>query len=252
MTTKTKTKKKSKPKPKARRHVEKKLALRFCPTAWAKLLYFRDRTDNEVGGFGITKPDDLLYITDFVTVKQEVSAVSVKFDDEAVANYFEDQVDLERKPEQFARIWLHTHPGSFAEPSCTDESTFKKVFGTCQWAVMFIIAEDNKTYAQLDFNVGPGAKTKIPVKVDYSYDFGPSDKEKWDAEYAANVTIENCLISMGDNQGDGLFDGVNDLALPYDVVDQLEDMSPAERQMVMDELACRSDIWEQEMEGMQL
>ena len=50
---------------------EKKLALRFCPTAWAKLLYFRDKTDNEVGGFGITKADDLLYVTDFVTVKQD-------------------------------------------------------------------------------------------------------------------------------------------------------------------------------------
>ena len=57
------------------------LTLRFSPTAWAKLLYFRDKTDNEVGGFGITEPDDLLFIRDFVTVKQEVTCVSVEFDD---------------------------------------------------------------------------------------------------------------------------------------------------------------------------
>ena len=55
--------------------------LRFTPTAWAKLLYFRDRTDNEVGGFAITPADDLLFVTEFVTVKQEVTTVSVKFDD---------------------------------------------------------------------------------------------------------------------------------------------------------------------------
>ena len=82
----------------------KRLALRFSPTAWAKLLYFRDKTDNEVGGFGITQLDDLLFVIDFVTIKQEVTGVSVKFDDEAVADYFDAQVDLGRKPEQFARI----------------------------------------------------------------------------------------------------------------------------------------------------
>ena len=59
------------------------LALRFSPTAWAKLLYFRDKSDNEVGGFGVTEADDLLYVVDFITVKQQVSCVSVKFDDQA-------------------------------------------------------------------------------------------------------------------------------------------------------------------------
>ena len=68
----------------------KQLILRFSPTAWAKLLHFRDKSDNEVGGFGITEPDDLLYVRDFLTVKQQVSAVSVSFDDEAVADFFEE------------------------------------------------------------------------------------------------------------------------------------------------------------------
>jgi hypothetical protein len=102
---------------------DKRLALRFSPTAWAKLLYFRDKSDNEVGGFGITEPDDLLFVKEFVTVKQDVTPVSVKFDDEAVANHFEDQVDLGRKPEQFARIWLHSHPGDSPEPSIIDEES---------------------------------------------------------------------------------------------------------------------------------
>ena len=62
--------------------------LTFTPYAWAKLLYFRDKSDNEIGGFGITEKDDLLLITDFVTVKQDVSCVSVSFDDNAVADFF--------------------------------------------------------------------------------------------------------------------------------------------------------------------
>ena len=80
----------------------RKVALRFSPTAWAKLVYFRDKSDNEVGGFGISDPDDLLFVREFVTVKQEVTCVSVKFDDSAVADFFDDQVDLGRKPGQEA------------------------------------------------------------------------------------------------------------------------------------------------------
>ena len=68
--------------------------LRFCPTAWAKLLFFRDRGQTEIGGFAITQPDDLLYVVDFATVKQEVSIASVAFDDQAVADFFDTQVQL--------------------------------------------------------------------------------------------------------------------------------------------------------------
>jgi proteasome lid subunit RPN8/RPN11 len=110
----------------------KRFVLRFAPTAWAKLLYFRDKSDNEVGGFAITTPHDLLFVTDFITVKQEVTGISVKFDDIAVADFFDSQVDLGRKPEQFARIWLHSHPGDSPEPSMIDEETFARVFGSCQ------------------------------------------------------------------------------------------------------------------------
>ena len=42
--------------------------LRFSPTAWAKLLFMRDMTGNEVGGFGITQANDLLFVTDFALV----------------------------------------------------------------------------------------------------------------------------------------------------------------------------------------
>ena len=68
--------------------------LRFSPYAWSKLLFFCHYGDTEIGGFGISDPDDLLFIRDFQSVHQMVSSVTVAFDDTAVADFFEEQVDL--------------------------------------------------------------------------------------------------------------------------------------------------------------
>ena len=230
----------------------RRLALRFSPTAWAKLLYFRDKSDNEVGGFGITEPDDLLLVKEFVTVKQQVTAVSVKFDDEAVADLFENQVDLGRKPEQFARIWLHSHPGDSPEPSIIDEETFERVFGNCQWAVLFVVAQDNKTHAKLSFNVGPGGQVLIPVGIDYSQAFGPTNQELWDAEYASNVKAAKWLSSRAGKISDSTKQDLSGYALPHDFVDELENMNPTERQFILDELAVRPDLWDEEEEVISL
>jgi hypothetical protein len=173
----------------------------------------------------------LLFIRDFVTVKQKVSCVSVRFDDDAVADFFEDQVLLGRKPEQFARIWLHTHPGNFAQPSTTDEETFLRVFGSCQWAVMFILAQDNRSYAQLSFHVGPGGQILIPVGVDYSLPFGLTDVAAWDEEFCENVTTDDMekLLERP--------------AVPTTILNEFEKI-PADQQMdVLEELAVRSGFW---------
>ena len=228
----------------------RRLALRFSPTAWAKLLYFRDKSDNEVGGFGITEPDDLLCVREFVTVKQEATAVSVKFEDESVANFFEDQVDLGRKPEQFARHWLHTHPGDSPEPSIIDEETFERVFGDCQWGMMFVIAQNNRTYAKLSFNVGPGGQVLIPIEIDYSQDFAPSNHELWDAEYAANVKAAKWLTNRKVREDSSTRHDLTGYALPYDFIEEFERMEPEERQFVLDELAEKPELWNEESEVM--
>jgi proteasome lid subunit RPN8/RPN11 len=229
-----------------RREKHRGLALRFSPTAWAKLLYFRDKSDNEVGGFGITEPDDLLTVVDFVTVKQEVTAVSVKFEDEAVADFFETQVDLGRRPEQFARMWLHSHPGDSPETSIVDEETFKRVFGNCQWALMFVVAQNNKAYAKLKFNVGPGGQLLIRTEVDYSQEFGSSDHELWDVEYNANVKAGDWLDVGTDRDARSSELDLSSYALPYDFLEEFENMEPAERQFILNELADRPDLWDEE------
>ncbi len=164
-------------------------ALRFSPTAWAKLLYLRDVGDSEIGGFGITAAADLLLVEDIVLVEQTASWISVEFCDQAVADYFDAQVDAGRRPEEFGRIWIHTHPGSSPQPSSTDERTFERVFGGSDWAVMFILARGGQTYCRLRFNVGPEGELAIPVDVDYSSAFSASDHSAWLEEYSACVRI---------------------------------------------------------------
>ena len=231
-------------------------SLRFSPTAWAKLVFLRDITDNEVGGFGITEADDLLFVTDFVLVKQKVTSISVSFDDEAVADLFEDQVEAGRKPEQFARIWLHTHPGNSPQPSCTDEETFARVFGSCDWSIMAIVAQQGGTYARLRFNAGPGGDTKIPVCVDYNCEFDASDFQAWQQQYLANVSEDhivslsgrskkNRLTEEADVFGSDGFDSLSDLS-GEDVLSEIDSMDPMEREYFMEELSIRSEFWNED------
>jgi len=191
-------------------------------------------------------------VKEFVTVKQEVTCVSVNFDDNAVGEFFDAQVDLGRKPEQFARVWLHSHPGDSPEPSSVDEDTFERVFGKCQWAAMVIVAQDNSTYARLSFNVGPGGQVLIPTAIEYSQEFGPTDHEAWEAEYTANVTALDWFNVMpaGDAQRDK--SESHACTLPCDFLSEFEDMDPAQRQLILDELAERPELWNEESEVMLL
>ena len=218
----------------------------------------RDLTDNEVGGFGVTEADDLLFVTDFILVKQKVTCVSVSFDDEAVADYFDQQVEFGRLPEQFGRIWLHSHPGDSPEPSCTDEQTFARVFGSCDWAIMFIVAQGGKTYARLRFNSGPGGEVNVPVFVDYSYEFDAADFEVWQQQYISNVA-EDTAFSLNKKSNKSQLEetevfgnsGFDSLAVSCseDLIEELELMHPVERQAFMEELAVRSDFWDEYESG---
>ena len=165
-------------------------SLRFSPTAWAKLLFLRDYGESEVGGFGISASDDLLYVEDVQLVKQVCSWAHVAFDDESVADHFDVQVEEGRQPEQFSRLWIHTHPGDCPEPSGVDEECFDRVFGRSDWAVMFILARGGRSFARLRFNVGPGGHIEIPVSVDYSQHFAASDHDAWQQQYLANVEVQ--------------------------------------------------------------
>src|SRR5688500_16898225 len=76
-------------------------SLRLTPYAGAKLLYLRDLGNSEVGGFGISSASDLLLVEDICLIQQLCSEVTVRFDDQAVADYFDQQVDAGLPPERF-------------------------------------------------------------------------------------------------------------------------------------------------------
>jgi proteasome lid subunit RPN8/RPN11 len=173
------------PAPKPKRPV-----LRFTPTAWAKLLFLRDVGPTEIGGFGLAAAGDLLLVEDIALVEQVCTAVHVAFEDRSVADLFDEQVDAGRQPEEFGRIWVHTHPGNSAEPSRTDEVTLERVFGTSDWAVMFILARGGQSYARLRYNVGPGADVQLPIEVSYCRPFEASNQALWQCEYDRCVRPE--------------------------------------------------------------
>lgn len=168
-------------------------ALRFSPTAWAKLLFLRDAGDTEVGGFGISAADDLLLVEDVQLVRQVCTMASVAFDDHSVADFFDRQIDAGIPMARCGRLWLHTHPGTSPTPSVTDEETFARVFGRTDWAAMFILARGGQSYVRLRFHVGPGGDIELPVHVDYSRPFAASDHEAWLAEYQTNVEMPASL-----------------------------------------------------------
>ena len=134
-------------------------------------MFLRDIGTTEVGGFGISTAKDLLLIQDFILIPQVCSAVTVSFADDAVAEFFDHQIDLGRQPQEFARIWIHTHPGNCARPSSVDEETFSRVFGRSDWAVMAIVACGGETYARMQFHAGPGGSLQLPIDVDYAAPF---------------------------------------------------------------------------------
>jgi hypothetical protein len=228
----------------------KTAVLRFTPHAWAKLLYMRDSGDTEVGGFGIANSNDLLLIEDFVTVTQVATAASVNFSDEAVADFFDQQVDAGRQPEQFARVWIHTHPGNCPNPSAVDEETFARVFGGSNFAIMLILANGGDIYARLRFNVGPGGEVLVPVEIDYDCMFAASDHEAWELEYQKNIDARQMALSFF-GQGRSRFGGTvdademfgSDMDIDDVTVAELADMDPSEREFVLGELGCNPDEW---------
>ena len=166
--------------------------LTFAPLAWLKLQFLCHAGPTEVAAFGLSAPDDPLHLDDVLVVEQRAGPVSVAFDDAAVADLFDAMADAGVAPAQFARIWLHTHPGASVEPSGTDEATFARAFGACDWAVMAILGRTGRVSARLTFGAGPGGSLDLATAVDWAA--WPRDAARlteefpgWEREYDALV-----------------------------------------------------------------
>lgn len=170
----------------------------FAPLAWLKLQYLCHAGPTEVAGFGLTAADDPLYVEDVLVVRQRATPVTVAFDDAAVADLFDAMADAGVPPARFARVWLHTHPGASVTPSSTDEATFARAFGGCDWAVMAVLGRTGRMSARLRFNAGPGGSVELPTAVDWAaWPALAADPDRtldervadWQREYATLVEV---------------------------------------------------------------
>lgn len=185
-----------------------KLSLRFTRYAWGKLVYVNELSTTEISGFCIASAKDLLLVEDIAFLQQVNTGASTLLNDEAVADHFDDQVDAGRKPNQFARIWLHTHPGAhfgkntqrirkivgnddflIPSPSGVDEATISRVFGDCDWAVMFIYGGGATGYARLVLKKPVDGQIVMPVEMQRKgKDPTKKDFKKWKQEFEKNIT----------------------------------------------------------------
>ena len=176
--------------------------LRWSPYAWAKLKWFCARGGTEVGGFGVTAVDDLLYVEDFRTVKQTASVAKFDFDDEALNDYMSSMADAGIPPNRCMRVWVHTHPGGLDRPSATDEEVFTRV-GTGAHNIMFILTEDGKTYGELRLRTANmDASRKLSTAVEFRGAFAgvtPGDIANWEQEYCDTI-MEEC-VTVGHTRG---------------------------------------------------
>ena len=60
-------------------------------------------------GSNLSAAEDHIYIQDFIPVRQHIPPVTVRFDDAAVADYFDACVDQGISLNRCGRLWLHTH-----------------------------------------------------------------------------------------------------------------------------------------------
>lgn len=206
-----KQKEKQKPEIKTLETLDPKLRLIFSVPAWLKLQYLCHLGDTEIGGWGITREDDPLYVEEFEIIKQRCTAVTMKFDPIAISDHMARQfVRHKRQPNNCMRVWIHTHPGGMsAQPSGVDVDTFHTELKN-DWMVMAILAKNGDTFARIAYNKGPAIECDIPVLVDnaaflsgdYEANFQAllGQQEVWKADYEACVTKEHATHSFGNRQ----------------------------------------------------
>lgn len=172
--------------------------IRFTPYAWGKMSCLMAMAGGkESGAYGISGVEkDLLCIEDIAIPKQQVTGVMTEFDGDCIGEYYESMVVLGRKPEQFARIWLHTHPFSKGcpSPSQVDEDTFAESFKDCEWAVMIIFGKNMDTYCRIKGNISSfSLESDAYCCVDYSSTFKgltSDDIKSLKEEYEKNVSVK--------------------------------------------------------------
>jgi len=87
------------------------------------------------------------------------------------------------------------------------------------------------------------------VEVDYGCEFGPSDHEAWKTEYKSNVRADSWTWSLGETY-EPLAAASASMCTADEWLEAFEAMEPCDRRFVIDELAAKPELWDEESEVM--
>lgn len=182
--------------------------LQFTPYAWSKLLYLRDKGNTEVSFFAVSRKESLDVVEDLFMPFQYGEWATTEFVEEKLPLFFDSMVDAGYHPEEFARIWCHTHPGTSASPSGKDESTFSSEFAGPNWAIMFIVGKEGATTCRLRYKCHPdlnhilpeGSSQELSVQIAWgknSKEISDTVRASWDAEYSERLLRKSYKSPIG-------------------------------------------------------
>lgn len=164
-----------------------KPALKITEYAYHKLQYFRKKSKgDEISLFGISSKDDHLLVEDLYMPEQTSSGSGTEPTEEGIAEYFRHCEEEYDNPDRWARIWIHTHPSGVHNPSGTDETTWDEIFGCAPWAIMFILANDDKYFCKLKQRFSEvvtededGKKKREYTHIEQEIDFVVEQDNRW-------------------------------------------------------------------------
>jgi proteasome lid subunit RPN8/RPN11 len=186
--------------PSSRRETPPEPKIVFAANAYLKYIFMCTARGGhtEVGGYGVHeitgKYRNIIYIKDFLTVRQDVSPAFCSLD----ADHANELVvalcmaDENFNPNQLLACWCHTHPGFSVTPSGTDWNTFAD-HNAADWAGMIILGKDGQLGAHIRQR-GPlyDAIKSIKATVDWESMATPQvaamiTPEAWEEEYMQNI-----------------------------------------------------------------
>ena len=169
----------------------------FTPYSFSKIVYMRDKGATEVGGFCVSLQENPGLVVDFHLVSQLCDSAYCEFTDDGMVEFNDEMAEAGYHPQEYSRMWLHTHPGTSANPSGLDEETFTKQFGGMDWSAMLIVARGGQTYGRIRYAVCNavdsiiGSKdrdTTVDLAIDWSTEYTSTEHGQWDDEYDSMVT----------------------------------------------------------------
>ena len=169
------------------------------PDVFEKIMYWVDKADFEVSGFGTVKYNGTDFVvTDAILLKQEGGAVHTDIDPEALSKA---QYDL-RNADGDLRFWWHSHVDMQAFMSGTDTATIKEI-AQAGWCVAAVFNKRREYQTALGYiNTTPFGgnvltyQEKLPLLIQTP--LSVEEKNELDRLFDERVTRKSPIMTFND------------------------------------------------------